>query len=328
MDLNRTPHHDVAMWSETRWNGCFNPAQGVGLFLHAGRLRNNLDWWWAQTAIYLPGGRMAVDRSWVRNPHELGVNTASLDLRVTSSGWSASFDGMCELTTTEALGKSPGGSSAPSVPVRFSLTADASRPWWDMLAGATNAQDFGDMHVEQMGRSTGSLKVGNERYELDGVSYYDHSSGPRDWTNQHSHHFAMIAMPTYTLHAGQVYLSPTEARRGGGVWFTEDGTLNRVSRSEMPRQANVFGAPQQFDWMIKTQGQELVYRVEVLHTFPATITFDNDNINGTDWEIPGDPLFLSECQVRVTAPDGAVGYGHIERSNRRSCLKKDWEFTK
>jgi hypothetical protein len=163
---------------------------------------------------------------------------------------------------------------------------------------------------------------GDEQYRLDGVSYYDHSSGPRDWTNQHSHHFAMVAMPTYTLHAGQVYLSPTEERRGGGVWFTEDGTMKRVSRSGMPRQASVYGAPQQFEWLLKVEGQELVYTVDVLHTFPATITFDNDNINGTDWEAPGDPLFLSECQVRVTAPDGAIGYGHIERSNRRSSLTK------
>jgi hypothetical protein len=191
-----------------------------------------------------------------------------------------------------------------------------------MLAGMTTGQDFGDMHVEQMGRSEGTLQVGEEHFRLEGVSYYDHSSGVRDWSNQHSHHFAMIAMPTYTLHAGQVYLYPTEERRGGGVWFTEDGTMRRVSGSEMPRQADVFGAPDQFDWLLKIEGKEHVFNVEVLHSFPSTITFDNDNINGTDWETPGDPLFLSECQVKVTAPDGAVGYGHIERSNRRSCMTK------
>jgi hypothetical protein len=320
MDLNRKPNHDVAMWSETRWNGCFNPDQGVGLFLHAGRLRNNLDWWWAQTAVYLPGGRVAVERSWVRNPHEFGVNTASLNVRVEAQGWSAHFDGIGELTTTEALSKAPRGSSAPSIPITFDLSADTSRPWWDMLAGLTTAQDFGDMHVEQVGQSTGSLHVGDEHYRLDGVSYYDHSSGVRDWTNQHSHHFAMIAMPTYTIHAGQVYLSPTEERRGGGVWFAQDGAMKRVSRSEMPRQASVLGAPTEFDWLLKVEGQERIFRVEVLHNFPATITHDNDNINGTDWDLPGDPLFLSECQVKVTDPDGAIGYGHIERSTRRSCM--------
>lgn len=321
MDINRPPNHEVPMWSETRWNGCYNPEQGVGLFLHAGRLRGNLDWWWAQTAIYLPGGRVAVERSWVRKPDDIGVKTASLDLRVEKEGWSARFDGIVELTTTEALGKAPRGSSAPSVPAKFELMADGSRPWWDMLAGVTTQQDFGDMHVEQMGQCKGTLQVGQETYRLDGITYYDHSSGVRDWTHFHSHHFALIAMPDYTLHCGQVYTSPTEARRGGGLWFPKEGKPLRISESVMPRQTDVLGSPREFDWVLKVSGHgEMTFRVEVLHTFPATITFDNDNINGIDWEIPGNPLYPTECQVRVTAPDGAVGYGHIERSNRRSCF--------
>ncbi|MDY0013947.1 MAG: hypothetical protein RBS40_13765 [Rhodocyclaceae bacterium] len=320
MDINCQPNHDLPMWSETRWAGCFNPDQGVGLYLHAGRLRGKLDWWWAQTAIYLPGGRVAVDRSWVRHPADTGVNTPNLDLRVADVGWSARFDGIVELSSSAALARAPGGNSAPSVPARFEVTADGSRPWWDMFALVTTKQDFGDMHVEQMGRCQGSLQVGDEQFRLDGISYYDHSSGVRDWTHFHSHHFALIAMPDYTLHLGQTYTSPTEARKGGGVWFTQDGTQRRISRSEMPRISDVLGNPTEFDWLIKVEGQEMIYRVGVLHTFPSTITFDNDNINGIDWLIPGDPLYPIECQVRVTAPDGAVGYGHIERSTRRSCL--------
>lgn len=321
MDMNRQPRRETPMWSETRWAGCYNPDQGVGLFLHAGRLRDNLDWWWAQTAIYLPDSRMAVERSWVRNPEDIGVKTASLDFRVEREGWSARFDGIAELTSTDALGRAPRGSAAPSAPVAFEVTADSSRPWWDMFAGAAGKQDFGDMHVEQMGQCKGALRVGKESYRLDGISYYDHSSGVRDWTHFHSHHFGLIAMPDYTLHLGRVYSSPTEGRKGGGVWFDRDGRKRWISRSEMPRQTDVYGAPQQFDWRLKVEGHgELTFGVEVLHSFPATITFENDNINGIDWEAQGDPLFVTECQVRVRAPDGAVGYGHIERSNRRSCL--------
>ncbi|MCW2620596.1 MAG: hypothetical protein JWL64_198 [Frankiales bacterium] len=321
LDRNRAPRHAVPMWSETRWNGCYNPEQGVGLFLHAGRLRGHLDWWWAQTAIYLPGGRMAVERSWVRSPDDVGVKTASLDLRVLEHGWSASFDGIVEVTTTAALASATRGSAAPVVPAAFELVADASRPWWDMLAGAAS-QDFGDMHVEQVSSCAGTLTVGEERYRLDGVGYYDHSSGVRDWTNFHAHHFAMIAMPDYTLHLGSVYTSPTEGRAGGGVWFPREGKPLRIRASTMPRQADVLGAPHEFDWVLDVAGQgELTFRVEVLHTFPNTITLDNDNINGIDWEIPGDPLYPTECQVRVTAPDGAVGYGHLERSNRRSASR-------
>ena len=323
MDINVKPSYDVPMWSETRFIAAYNPQQGVGLFLHAGRLRNHLDWWWAQTVIYLPDGRIAVDRAWARNPDDTGVKTANLDLRPEPGGWSARFDGIIELTDTQALGRAPRGSAAPSLPAQFELVAEGTRPWWDMLAGAATPQSFGDMHVEQAGHCHGALRVGGETYRLDGVSYYDHSSGVRDWTGFHSHHFLIIVMPDYTMHAGQVYTSPTEERRGGGVWFTSEGEMLRITRSEMPRQIDVFGAPQQFDWHMKLAGKgEMTFRIEVLHSFPATITFDNDNINGCDWDAVGDPMFLTECPVRVTAPDGTVGYGHIERSNRRSCLVK------
>lgn len=39
---------------------------------------------------------------------------------------------------------------------------------------------------------------------------------------------------------------------------------------------------------------------------------------GTDWDLPVDPLFLSECQVRVTDPM-AQWLRPLERSTRRSC---------
>lgn len=322
MDYNVATKKDVACWSETRWAGCFNPDEGVGLFLHAGRLRGNIDWWWAQTIIYLPGGRVAVERSWIRNEAEAGVKTASLDLRAETKGWSARFDGIVELTSTQALGRGPRGSAAPSVPARFQVVADASRPWWDMYSDALGKQDFaGDMHVEQWGHCTGTLEVAGEAYRLDGVTYYDHSAGVRDWTHFHSHHFSGLILPDATIHAIGVYSSPTDAREPVGIWFTESGEKLKLELSSMPRLEDVFGAPQQFDYVIKAEGMAArTYRVEVLHNCPCTITFDNDNINGVGWDLPGDPLFLVESQVRVTAPDGSIGYGHIERSNKKSLL--------
>ena len=322
MDINCKAKYDVPLWSETRWGGCYNPDEGVGLFLHAGRLRGNVDWWWAQTAIYLPDGRVAVDRSWVRDPNEIGVKTPTLDLRVEKEGWSARFDGIAHVTTTEALAKAAGGSSAPSLPVNFEITADASRPWWDMYAGLSGKQDFaGDMHVEQLGRSKGTLQVGKASYRLDGITYYDHSSGVRDWTHFHSHHFALIAMPDYTIHTIGIYGMDGQPRPPVGVWFTKEGKPLKIVQSEMPRLDNVLSTPHKFDLVLQTEGGERqTFKVEILHTFPMTITFDNENINGIDWELPGDPLFLTECQAKITAPDGSVGYGHIERSNRRSVL--------
>lgn len=322
MDVNLSPQHDVPMWNETRWGGCYNPEQGVGLFLHAGRLRGHLDWWWAQTAIYLPGSRVAVERSWIRNASEAGVKTASLDLRAEQEGWSARFDGIVELTTTESLGKAPRGAGAPSLLASFDVIADGSRPWWDMNAWLAVKQDFAGVHVEQMGKSRGVLRVGDEEYRLDGISYYDHSTGVRDWTHFHSHHFGLIALPDATIHLIGIHSSPNESRAPIGVWFSADGRARKIVSSTMPRLADVLGTPRVFDWHVGLEdGERVTLHVEVLHGFPMTVTPDNDNINGIAWDAAaGDPLFMVECQAKVTLANGVAGYGHVERSNRRSCL--------
>jgi len=46
----------------------------------------------------------------------------------------------------------------------------------------------------------------------------------------------------------------------------------------------VVGSPGRFDWTMGMDGHgELTFQVEVFHTFPPTITFDIDNINGCAW---------------------------------------------
>ena len=61
MDRNVAARRDVPMWSETRWNGGWNADQGVGLYLHMGRFRKDLDLWWIQTVAYLPGDELEKD---------------------------------------------------------------------------------------------------------------------------------------------------------------------------------------------------------------------------------------------------------------------------
>jgi hypothetical protein len=47
------------------------------------------------------------------------------------------------------------------------------------------------------------------------------------------------------------------------------------------------------------------------------MTDRNDNLNGIGWELDDDTLILTECVARITASDGSVGYGQVERSVRR-----------
>jgi hypothetical protein len=46
------------------------------------RFRHDVELWWAQTVVYLPGGKIAVDRSWGPNRDPRGVDTGVFSLLV------------------------------------------------------------------------------------------------------------------------------------------------------------------------------------------------------------------------------------------------------
>lgn len=74
--LQRRAGIGVPLWSETRWNTVWNMDAGVGLYLHLGRFRRDLDYWWAQVVAYLPDSELCVTRLWGRNEPDAGVGIA------------------------------------------------------------------------------------------------------------------------------------------------------------------------------------------------------------------------------------------------------------
>ena len=65
-DAFSAPNREVERWSETCFFGGWSPDSEVGVFTHAGRCPQDLDLWWAHTVLYLPRGKIAVDRTWGR----------------------------------------------------------------------------------------------------------------------------------------------------------------------------------------------------------------------------------------------------------------------
>jgi len=323
LDFNVSIDRNTPLWSETRWNGCWSEPSGAGLFIHAGRFRRDLGLWWVHFAAYLPDGRLVVDRIWCRDSTRAGLRSDTLDLEMTATGWCSTFDGVCDLTDTEALARSPRGSSAPLARVRWDVTATAAAPVWSLEGGAVKegSEIAGSMHVQQAFRTAGSLEVDGTIYDLDGVGFKDHSAGTRDWRSWHSHRFMLAVMPDYSVHAvGFCAPDGTEHSPVGAVMT--GGEQRLLECFESPRLESVLGAPHASDIVVSGPDGPVTLAAEVVHTLPLTITDDNENINGVDWELAGDPICFAECVVRLTAPDGAVGFGHFERSARRSALRR------
>jgi hypothetical protein len=322
MDINVEPRHDVPLWSETRWNGCWNPEQGVGLYLHVGRCRTDLDMWWAQVVAYLPGRRLVVDRRFGRSTNTAGVTLEGFELAMTPSGWTARFDSVAQLTTIDELALRDAGSSTPLAPVTFEVQAIGRQREWDMYAGDDNRLDFaGDTHVQQGFSTRGALRVGGEHYSLQGIGFKDHSSGPRDFSRWHRHHFMMLVHEDWTCHAVRM-LTPDGGGHTLGAMI-RDGVQMPVTRFELPELEDSAGGPTRGDAVIEVGSSErLSYSSELVHALPMLMTMDNDYVNGVDWRLEADPVVLIEGKGRLTAADGSVVHCFHERSARRSLVTR------
>lgn len=323
LDRNVSIDRHTPLWSETRWNGCWSQQSGAGVFIHAGRFRKDLDLWWIHFAVYLPDGRLVVDRVWCRDTTHVGVRSDALEIEMTADGWRSTFDGVCELTNTEALARSPRGSSSPLVRVRWDVAATVATPVWSLEGGAAKrgAEIASSMHLQQAFRTAGSLEVDGTTYDLDGVGFKDHSAGTRDWRSWHSHRFLLAVMPDYSVHA-LGFCAPDGAEQPPVGAVMANGDQRSLECFESARLESVLGAPHASEIVVSGPDGPVTLAVEVVHTLPLTVTDDNDYINGIDWELAGDPICFAECQVRLTAPDGTLGFGHFERSARRSALRR------
>lgn len=324
IDVNiAEPVRDIPAWNETRWNGIWSPEQGVGLYLHAGRLRADLDMWWAQVLAYLPGRELVVDRFYGRNPNELGVRFGGFDLSMTDDGWTSTFDGVGQMTTTDEMAVRPAGSSWPMRTFAFDVTAQNRTPVWDMYGDRQQTLRHGDAHIQQTFDVTGTIAVGDRTWTLtNAIGFKDHSSGPREIEGWFGHRFFLIVAADWVCHAVVMYTADGEPMPALGAFFRGSDTAG-VTGFDLPDLADSAGGPVHGDARIElSTGETLNFASELVHAAPMLMTTDNDYVNGIDWERDGDPIVLIEGNGRLEAADGTVAHCFHERTARRSNVTR------
>lgn len=311
---SRTPN-----WSETRWITAFDTVEGVGIFFHAGRVPDDLGVWWAHCVAYLPGGELVVNRSWGRpnDTRVCGTGSVTLTMQEPWRRWQLSFDGAGQQTTPAAAARGPVGGGWPAVPMRWNLTGLAAAPPWDALAGKDTT--WSAAHYEQAYTVSGQIHVGDKIYNVDGFGGTDHSHGPRSWHNFAAHNFILGVMPDYVFHTIQVWDPSDAPSQYLGAMFTAKGQTP-LAGVDFPRLSDLSAPDEQFDVLIvPAEGADPIrLRAEVLHGVATTNTLDRDCIIGVDWDADPVPYLPVESIIRLTAPDGTVGYGHTERSRLRT----------
>jgi hypothetical protein len=322
-DFFAAPPRDAsANWNETAFFSVWSPETAVGVWAHIGRCRGDLDLWWAHAAALLPDGRLASSHSWGRSTDPRCASTGNLFFTVVDphQRWSVVFDGAAEMTTSAAALERLLG-SGPHLPMRWNIDATAASPVWDLYHGKSgDNQDWaGDSHTQQTFNVRGSIIVGAEAFRVDGVGYNDHSRGVRDLTRFGADQWFIGRFQDHALHLIDIFdASGQHVLHSGGI-STAEGF--RPATARLLPDPDETGAPRRFDLMIDSGGETRVLHAEVLHLLPITITDANENLNGTGWELPGDPLFFSESVIKLSDAEGRVGYANREMARRRTCAK-------
>jgi hypothetical protein len=329
MDPNATPEYDVDRWNETRFFGYWSPTANIGMFVHAGRLRRDLDLWWSHLGVFLPDGTVAVDRQWCRNTEPRGL--VNHNLRWVSvepfEAFECSFDGVCEVTTTQALAAGVRGAASPSLPISWKFSARAHSPVWEVFKQKEADKSWaGNSHTQQTFETTGEITIDGQTHEFNGFAYNDHSIGVRDFRIFGGDDFLVAALPEGALHSVTVKANhdPSITRYNGRVFAGPDDAGIELSSGELPAQRDLVMADRELD-LVATDidGIQTTLHLDVLGVLPITINDANDNLNGLDWAGDSDAVFFAETAVRVTTEDGRVGYGHLERSVRRHLVDPD-----
>jgi len=115
---------------------------------------------------------------------------------------------------------------------RVSVTVDLDyRRVSDMFGGEPEeshekpGEEFAKGHYEQLVKASGTITVGEDRYEIDGYGLRDHSWGPRYWQAPFYYRWLTANFgDDFGFMGSRVARRDSEGTRGGFVW--EDGTLH------------------------------------------------------------------------------------------------------
>jgi hypothetical protein len=178
---------DHPAWSESYYFNFVDPATGVGAFTRMG-FRPNDGWADALHAVYLPGGRVAFTygRRTDLSPavvDGLGRADPAVGDLVLRRGepfqrWDIVYRGEAQdLADPDVLLAAtrdrPDGWARPAE-LDMTVTFEA-------LAGPHYARGGVRGHFEQTGRVSGTIRLGDETWPVDGFGVRDKSWGPRTW---------------------------------------------------------------------------------------------------------------------------------------------------
>lgn len=313
--IPETPH-----WSENFAFACFDPTLELSLFCHIGRWRRDLSLWREVVTVALPDGTVLVHRA-IGNAlaSPAGPGGSNFAIRISEPGprFALSFLGGVRRVSEASLFEDA-LRDGPHYRLALAIDYAGVAPIWDISAVGHTTEFMGAGHVEQFGRFTGTIEIGDERFAIDTIGNRDHSRGPRVFDSNVRHSWLHGVLDDGTMF--QLYEAEIAGRDGaayaegnvvvGGVAHKAHATIH----DKLPFTDNrgLIDAP------VRITIESAAGRIDVTaRRFPRRIsiqsTSPNDMYVGRRQEDAAQNTTVLEQGVRYDTADGRTGYGHMER---------------
>lgn len=313
----KPPFPDLPHWSENFCLAAYDPACGVGLWLHLGRWRKDLNLWRETVVVNWPDGTVSAQRGFGNVlTCEDGPGGSNLAVRVIVPGrqFSYAYLGGALRVSSGAMRE---GLQRDGVRQRLeiALEFESDAGIWDMHREAAKQEFLGTGHIEQPGRVTGVVAIGDERFAFDGMGNRDHSMGPRNTPTLESHQWLQGYFENgirFMLYDGMLRGSSEPVFSSAAVY--EGDTFFEASVEYPWRIGTADDARKDFGFSLHYANGTLDVATEAIGE-PACLSFTAPNDIYVGVYPAGDPpLTLLEQSTLFRLNGKVAGFGRLERT--------------
>ena len=270
-------------FNESMYFNLYDPAQGVGGWFRCGN-RANEGYAEMTVCLYLPGGRVAFmyKRAEIANNDAFDAGGIRFDVLEPFKRLDVSYTGKVVVLDDPLQMADPKKAFTENpyaeCEVHIEYTGVSA-----MFGGEPDTphekpgEEFAKGHYEQLIAGTGTIRVGDEEWGVDGFGLRDHSWGPRFWQAPFYYRWLTANFgPDFGFMGSRVARRDGDGTRGGFVW--EDGKLHLCHDVQITT-----------EW----QGEDTYH-----HTVAATLRSKDK-----EWTVTGQVLDLIPLRNRRPDPD-------------------------
>jgi hypothetical protein len=174
-------------------------------------------------------------------------------------------------------------------------------PVWNSPEAEAVAQTIAPNHAESSGRARGTVRIGDEQFDVDALYHRDHSWGVRDWSTIISHRWFVGTFGPHLSFSGIVLQGPGYQWIHGGA-IVRDGKVERAASVDIVPLVEADG--------VSHRGGTAVWNL----ASGESLTMRCTTTDGMIFRQKDFVLIETVCEVRLDGSDD-VGFCNLEMSN-------------